>query len=371
MLNRLLLAIGAALVLMGGLVYSQWAHSPLKVSGFVESDQIRIGSRVGGRVAKVLIEEGDVVHVGDALVELEPFQLFEQRAQAQAELAQAQAELDRLQTGYREEEIAQSLAREAQLIAARDQLADGEEDIAAAQAFVEQARSQLELAKLKYERTERLFGNNSASPSDMDQATAEYRVARASERVRDEELAALKRKRPKELQEADARREEAHQEVLLRKRGYRVEEQAKAAAAVEAAKAALAAYQKQIEELTILAPVDGSIEAVDLRPGDLVGAGTPAISMIEAGRLWVRAYVPENHLDVAVGRELPISVDSFPGRRFRGRVTFVARQAEFTPGNVQTPEERSKQVFRIKVMLEEGLDVLRPGMAADVWLEER
>ena len=144
----------------------------------------------------------------------------------------------------------------------------------------------------------------------------------------------------------------------------------RAAAAVAGARAALEAIETQIAELTIRAPAAGVIEAVDLRPGDLVGAGTPAISIIESGRMWVRAYVPENHLDIQTGQVVDVSVDSFPGQVFRGRITFVARQAEFTPGNVQTPEERSKQVFRIKVTLEEGLDVLRPGMAADVWLEQ-
>ena len=84
---------------------------------------------------------------------------------------------------------------------------------------------------------------------------------------------------------------------------------------------------------------------------------------------WVRAYVPENHLNLKLGQAVRVTVDSFPGRTFAGRIAFVARQAEFTPGNVQTPEDRSQQVFRIKVNLIEGLDVLRPGLAADVWLE--
>lgn len=369
MAKRIVLVVLVAALLLAGLVYSQWRSGPLKVSGFVESDEIRVGSRVGGRVAKILVEEGDRVSKDAPLAELEPFQLFEQLAQAKGELAQAQAEYERLKAGYREEEIAQSQAREEQLIAARDQLADGEEDIAAAQANLDLAKAQFDQSRLKYDRTERLFGSKNASQSDMDDATAEFRVARASVRVREEELAKVQRVRPKELKEADAKREEAHQEWMLRTRGYRSEDRAKAAAAVEAARAALAAIETQIAELTIRAPVDGSIEAIDLRPGDLVGASTPAISMIEAGRLWVRAYVPENHLDIEIGRTLPITVDSFPGRRFKGRVVFVARQAEFTPGNVQTPEERSKQVFRIKVLLEEGLDVLRPGMSADVWLE--
>ncbi|MGQ0632971.1 MAG: HlyD family secretion protein [Planctomycetaceae bacterium] len=370
MIRRVMIVLVVAGLLLGGLWLSQQRAPPAKVSGFVESDEIRIGSRVGGRVAKVLVEEGSEVRRGDPLVELEPFQLLELKAQAESELAQARAEYDRLQAGYRPEEIAQSEAREDQLIAARDRLADGEEDIVAAQAALDLANSQFELARLKFERTERLFARNSASQADMDEATADYRVSRATVRVREEELAKLKRVRPKELKEADARREEARQEVLLRRQGYRQEDRLKAEAAMLAAQAGLAAIDRQIEELTIRAPADGAVEAVDLRPGDLVGANTPAISMIEAGRLWVRAYVPENRLDVRVGRELPITVDSFPDRKFKGRVSFVARQAEFTPGNVQTPEERSKQVFRIKVVIDEGLDVLRPGMAADLWLDQ-
>ena len=102
----------------------------------------------------------------------------------------------------------------------------------------------------------------------------------------------------------------------------------------------------------------------------MAAANAPALSLMDLGNLWVRAYVPENHLNLQNGQKLSVTVDSFPGRKFAGHVSFVARQAEFTPNNVQTPEERSKQVFRVKVTLDEGLDVLRPGMAADVWLEE-
>jgi len=99
-----------------------------------------------------------------------------------------------------------------------------------------------------------------------------------------------------------------------------------------------------------------------------VPPNAPVVSMLDLGTLWVRAYVPENRLDLALGQRVVVTVDSFPGREFAGHVSFVARQAEFTPGNVQTPEERSKQVFRIKVEIDEGRDQLRPGMIADVWL---
>jgi membrane fusion protein YbhG len=371
MFKRTLVAICVCAALAGGLFISQRRTGPLKVSGFVESDEIRVGSRVGGRVKSVLVEEGDEVPVGRKLVELEPFQLFEQRAQARGELAQAQADADRYQDGYQVEEIEQSHAKFDQLAAARDRLADGEEDIAAAQANLDLAEAQLDLAKTKYNRTESLFGKNSAAQNDMDQASSELRVARATVRVRQQEFAKVKRSRPSDLKEAEARVEEARQEWLLRKGGYRKEDKARAEAALAAAKASLAAIERQIEELTILAPAAGTIDAVDLRPGDLVGANTAAISMIERDRLWIRAYVPENRLDVKVGHPVKISVDSFPGKEFKGHVTFVSQQAEFTPGNVQTPEDRSKQVFRIKVLLDEGLGLLRPGMVGDVVLDSR
>jgi multidrug resistance efflux pump len=371
MIKRILPLLLLCAVLIGGLLYSQRRAGPLKVSGFIESDEIRVGSRVGGRVQKILVQEGDDVHKGQPLVELEPFNLDEQRSQAVGVLAQSQADYERLAEGYQREEIEQSKARLDQLIAARDRLAEGEEDIAAAEANLQLAQAQLELAKLKYARTEGLFAKNNASQADMDQMTSELRVARATVRVREEELAKTRRTRPSDIKEAEAKVEEARQEWLLRDRGYRREDKDRAKAAVEAARAALQAIERQLEELTVRAPAEGTIDAVDLRPGDLVGANTPAITMIEKGRMWVRAYVPENHLDIRTGQQVGVTVDSLPAARFKGRVIYISRQAEFTPGNVQTPEERSKQVFRIKVLLEEGLDVLRPGMTADVWFDEK
>jgi multidrug resistance efflux pump len=366
MLKRIVPLAAVGLVFLAALFYSQRRGGPLKVSGFVETDEIRIGSRVGGRVKSVLVEEGDNVAPGQTLVELEPFQLIEQQSQYRAQLAEAQADFDRFTAGYQPEEIEQSQARLDQLSAARDRLANGEEDIAAAQASLDLAEAQLELAKLRYNRTESLFAKNSAAQADMDQVNSELRVARATVRVRVEELAKLKRTRPSDIKEAQARVEEARQEWLLRKAGYRQEDRTRAQAAVAAARAALAAIDRQIEELTIRAPAEGTVNAVDLRPGDLVGVNTAAISIVEKGRLWMRAYVPESHLDVRVGRNVTVTIDSFPKRSFKAHVTYVSQKAEFTPGNVQTPEDRSKQVFRIKVMFDKGQDLLRSGMMGDV-----
>ena len=353
------------------LLYSQHRREAPHVSGFVESDDIRVGSRVGGRVRKVLVDEGKSVHKGDVLLELEPFQLLEQRQQAEGQLVQAKADFDRLKTGFRQEEIAQTESRRNQLQANLEKLVNGPraEDISAAKSQLEQARSQAQLAKLNQVRTEELFAKKAKMQADLDQVHTELRVANATVQVREEELAKLKvGTRPEEIAEARAQVAEAEAAYQLQKNGYRKEEVAKARGAVEAAEAALRAIDRQVEELTIKAPVDGIIEAVELRPGDLVAANTTAVSIQEAARLWVRAYVPESHLNLNEGDELEISTDSFPKERFRGHVSFVARQGEFIPGNVQTPEDRSKQVFRIKVMIDTGREKLRPGMVADVWL---
>ena len=97
----------------------------------------------------------------------------------------------------------------------------------------------------------------------------------------------------------------------------------------------------------------------------------PVMSLVDMERLWVRAYVPENQLGIREGDRVTVSVDSYPDKSFAAHISFISRTAEFTPGNVQTPEDRSKQVVRIKVTLDEGLDRLRPGMAADIWFDQQ
>jgi multidrug resistance efflux pump len=196
-------------------------------------------------------------------------------------------------------------------------------------------------------------------------------VAEETVNARTAELdALLEGTRPEDLAQARAGVEEARQAWLLRKNGYRPEEIAQARAALEAAEAAVRIIEEQIKELTIRAPSASVVEAIELQPGDLVTAGAPVIALADRSRLWVRAYVPEGWLALQIGQPVQVTVDSFPGQSFTGHVSFIAREAEFRPGNVQTPEERSKQVFRIKVQLDEGLNQLRPGMIADVWLEE-
>jgi multidrug resistance efflux pump len=314
---RILLVLVIISVLVGVLVYSQRRPQVDHVSGFIEADEIRVASRVGGRVAKTLAREGQRVRQGDPLVELEPYDLVHRQAEAKANREELAAKLAKLKAGPRKQEIA------------------------AAQARVDAAAAQSELARITYERVKSSAESRATSATELDQANAELKNAHAQENARRQELDELKE-------------------------GTRPEEIAEATAAVAASDASLKQIESQIAELKISAPVDGIIEAVDLQPGDMVSANAPVLSILDTSHLWVRAYIPENRMSVQPDDPVTVTVDSFPGRSFKAHVSFIAREAEFTPNNVQTPEERSKQVFRIKATLDEGLDVLRPGMAADV-----
>lgn len=372
MLKRIVAMIIVAVVVTALLVYSQYRPEPLKVSGFIEADEIRLGSRVGGRVTQVLVEEGDDVEVGAILVELEPFDLREQRARAQAEHAAAQARYEKFAAGLRDEEIAQAKARRDRIAAHLDELVNGPraEDIAAARARVELAEAKRELARQQYDLTMSAAARGAASSIEVDRVTSSLKVAESELLAARQELAKLEAgTRAETIAQARAELEEAEQAWQLARRGFRSEEIAEARASAEAAAAALALIDRRLEELIVRAPVAGVVEATELQPGDLVPPDAPVISIMDLSHLWVRAYVPEDRLSIELGKKVDVTVDSFPNERFAGEITFISTEAEFTPRNVQTPEERSKQVFRIKVTLREGLDRLRPGMAADVWLE--
>lgn len=369
---RLIAILIPAALLAAALVYSQQIHEPMKVSGFVEADDIRVGSRIGGRVKKVRYEEGSSVRPGDVLLELDPFDLVEQQLQAKSVLAEREAALAKLKNGNRPEEIAQAEQRYLQLSAHLEKLKNGPrpQEIRASESRQAQRAADYKLTLENLERGEGLRSKGAITEQDYEILTTETKVAENALKVADEELDLLKSgARAEEIQEGEAQVREAEEAWKLAKAGFRKEEIEQAAASVEAAKAALGAIERQLSEVTITSPVEGVVEAVDLRPGDLVGANTPGMTLLDLSRLWVRAYVPENRLNVVSNQPVDVTVDSFPGKKFKGRVTFVSRQAEFTPGNVQTPEERSKQVFRIKVTLDQPDEGLRPGMSADVWLE--
>lgn len=371
MIRRIGLVALIATVLLALVVYSQLRPQASYVSGLIEAEEIRLGSRVGGRVKTVFVAEGDRVAGSAPLIAFESYDLKEREQQAIAQLAAREAALKRVTTGMRAEEIAQTKARFDQATSQLDLIQAGprSEEISAAKSRVVSSRANQNLAKREFDRQFDLLRRNTISQSEFDSAAEKLEVANATVDVRIEELNILKSgAREQEIAIATAKVEDSRLAWELAKKGFRIEEIEQASAARDAAIGALNAIRIQQQELTIIAPTDGIIDSLELQPGDLVGANAPVMTMLSNRKLWVRAYVPQRFLQLQVGQELRVTLDSFPGEEFSGEVTYISRQAEFTPSNVQTPDDRARQVYRIRVTIDDA-DRLRPGMTANVWLD--
>ena len=368
MAKRIVLAAIVIIVLVGLLYTSQILKVSSTISGMVEANQIRLGSLVGGRVAEVFVDEGDQVASGQVLVRLEPFELHDRQAEAEAMLQASQAELTKRTAGFRVEEIAQARDRAEQAKATYERLLEGPrpQEIVAAKARVTAAEAQLKLAQQSFDRAEQLFKDGTFPKTRYDSAVEQLDKAKSNKTVRLNELAILEEgTRAEDLAAAKAKMSEAIAALELMTRGYRKEDIESARASAVAAEASLAAVRKRIEELEITAPCDGIIQSIDLEPGDLVRPQTPVVSMLNPAERWIRAYVPEE-MPVNVGDRLRVTADPLPGKVIEAEVIFVADRAEFTPSNVQTPEERAKLVYRIKANLLDPPKELRRGLIVDV-----
>ncbi|MFO0840764.1 MAG: HlyD family efflux transporter periplasmic adaptor subunit [Phycisphaerae bacterium] len=368
---RVFIVVPFVLIAIAALYWSQQQSGPERVSGVIEADDVRVGSLVGGRIAEVRAREGQRVARGDTLIVLEPHDWNERLAQAEATLAAARARLDELHAGTRREEIDQARARRDRVQAVLARLIAGPRplEIQTLEEKLAQADATLKKAEFDHQRISELMSQGNAAKEEMERVTRDLTAARAAAAVARDELAlAREGTRAEEIAESRAELAQAEAALTMLETGPRPEEIREAEAQTAAAQAAVSVIRRQLAETSIAAPLDGFIEAVDLRPGDLIGPSAPVLTMIDASSLYVRAYIPENRLDITVGTKLSLGVDALPARRFAGTITFVSRDAEFTPSNVQTPEERVKQVFRVKIGIDEGRDVLRPGMAVDVYL---
>jgi multidrug resistance efflux pump len=278
----------------------------LVLSGSLEARTAEVGSLVGGRVERVYVREGERVAAGQPLVGFESDLRDLELAEQRARVAEARATLARVEHGPRREEL-------------------------------ERARIEWQAAETDRRRFAELWREGVVPRRDYDAAQVREATARQT------------------LREAE--------------RGGRAEDVAAARAALERELGRLAFLERQRQETLVTAPSAGVVEVLDLRPGDLVAANRPVATLLEPGQLWVRVYVPEPDLGrVRVGQPVAVTVDTFPGRRFRGRVVEIRDQAEYTPRNVQTLEQRSDQVFGVKVEVEPAPE-LKAGMAALVDLE--
>ncbi|HET7840910.1 MAG TPA: efflux RND transporter periplasmic adaptor subunit [Terriglobia bacterium] len=370
----ILIGIGAAIAIVGLSIFYAWQarRAANDYSGTVETREIQIGSKVGGRVTAVPVEEGQWVKAGTPLVRFECDELKAQRAQAAAALQQAQADLDRMLRGNRPEEIEQAEALAKAQGAALEAAENGprKQEIQQAQADYDAASTDARNAEIYFNRMKPLIGAEVISKQQFDDARDKRDAAAQRAESARQRLALLQAgTRPEDLRAAQERYRQSQAAAALARKGFRKEDIEAARGRLAQAQGRVAELDARLKEAELVAPADAVIEVVSVRPGDLVPPGQIVISMLEASQLWVKVYVPETNLAlVRVGQRAAVRVDGLR-RVFDGQVKQIASEAEFLPRNVQTKDDREHQVFGVKVYVDNPEGVLKSGMSATVRLE--
>jgi multidrug resistance efflux pump len=371
------LAAGIALLLVA--LAAGWYfwpfHGPqtLVFPGIVEIQEVRLGSKIGGRVARILIQEGDEVSPGQELVIFEAPELEAQRQELLAALDAARADALKAENGPRPEEkqAGEQAMKSAHETYLRVKNGWREEEKRQASAELDVARAELVRCNRDLERMTRLLQTNSATQSDYEGATA------ARDKALGQVNAALAKhemyqagSRKEDISQAFAEWKKAEANYELLKKGTREEEKALARAKAAEAEARLKEVDTNLKESVVIVPKElgrAVVEVLSVRPGDLVPANQPILRVLRVEDLWIKVFVPETQLGlIPLGKQVEVTIDAYPGRRFRGHVIQKATISEFTPRNVQSPDERRYQVFGLKIRVDDPHGVFNAGMAAEV-----
>ena len=373
----------------------------LTASGFIEGEEVTVASEIQGVIDDITVDRGDRVIAGNVVVRLDDSGLRGQRGEAEAAVSAAQANLDRVLAGARAEEIA---AASAALMEARANHDGAEQAVINARevisnpmeldAQIDEARNQIQLAEQNVELKEAELeetqiehgvyvkrGGDIARTWDLQLQAAQAALNQTQAeldgvRAYYGELLAM-RKNPlglrAQLHQAEAKADQAEavvQETRARlaelQAGPTEEEVALAEAQVRQAEAGLGLIDARIDQLILRAAMDGTVGTRSAQIGETATAGKPLLTIVNLDEVTLVLYIPENRIgQVQIGQQVEVTVDSFPGRVFVGRVESIAGEAEFTPRNVQTKEERVNLVFAVDVTIPNAEHELKPGMPAD------
>ncbi len=321
-MKRILL-IGIFAVILAGLIYTFLTRNKkegndfIKVSGNIETTEVDVGFKIPGRIVSRFFEEGDWVDQGKVLGKLDDEDLRNRLEVARATLMSAQARLSKLLAGSRPEEIRE------------------------AEAAVNQVKSDLENKRAHYERMKPLFERGVIPRDSLDNAEAAFKIAKAAF-------------------------ERAMETYLLVKEGPRKEDIDEARAQVEQTQATVKLNETQLSYTTLYSPISGVVLVKSGEIGEVVNPGTSIVTLADIENVWLKAYIPETDLSkIKWGQEVLVTTDLRPKKEYKGKISFISSQAEFTPKSIQTEKERVTLVYRIKVDIPNRDMELKPGMPAD------
>lgn len=304
-------------------------------SGTIEGTEIPVQPELGGRIVDLKVQEGQIIKTGDIIAKLDDSQAKISLDTAKSQQIQAQAKLNDLLGGSRAEELRRL-----------------EAVVAQANANVAALAPSLQLEENNLANDQKLYESGALSKQALDAQQNKYDTLKAQYEGAQDNVKVAQAS----LDQAQA--------------GYTQPTIQAQKAAVDMAAQSVKAAELNLSKLTIKSPSDGQVLYKQVELGQVVNPGTTMVTILDPNDLWIKIYVPEAKLNrVKVGGMVHISVDSYPNKTFKGQIQYVSDQAEFTPKNVQTKEERTTTVYAVKISITEGKDQLKAGMPADVTLD--
>ena len=342
---------------------------PIRVSGNIEVTDAELSFKIPGRVETRLVDEGQTVTKGQTMALLDSRELSQEVSRNKAEVEAARAALSKLEAGSRPQEIAEARAAASQAQARLQELENGSrpQEIAAAQAAYQSARVDAKRLADDLGRYDGLYKKQLVSTQQYEAARTASEMADARARQAKEQLDLLKEGPRKEvIDQARDAYAQAEQRYTLAKIGPRKEDIDQARARLGQARESLALAETRLGYATLISPLSGMVLSKSIEPGEYVSPGTPIVTVADLVNVWVRGYVNETDLGrVKLGQAVRVTADTYPGKVYDGRISFISSQAEFTPKSVQTEKVRVKLVYRIKVDIKNPNMELKPGMPVD------
>jgi HlyD family secretion protein len=345
----------------------------IHVSGNIETTEAQVAFKIAGRVEKRYFDEGQMIQQGKRVAELDATDLECNVALRRAEVRAAQATLNALLVGSRpeEKEAARAATKQAAHTLADLEAGSRPQEIVVAEAAVMAAAAELNRLQADYGRATILSERKTITAQEYDAVRAATDVAVEKHRQALEQLKLVREgSRKEQIEAARAALDRVKAEQELVDLGPRQEDKDQAKARLEQAQAALQLAEVQLSYAVVDAPLTGVVLSKNIEPGEYVAPGTPVITVGDLVHVWLRGYIQETDLGrVSVEQTAWVTTDTYPDKRYEGRVSFISSQAEFTPKNVQTPKERVKLVYRIKIDITNTKMELKPGMPADAVIE--
>lgn len=372
----------AAIAALGFVLWSkrQKDDGRIRISGNMELTQVDISFKMPGKLIELAVREGDHVKKGQLIARIDPASTVRQKQREQASVMSAETQVASMATaiqwqkatlegdlGLRRAEVAQAQAFLDQLLAgARPQ------EIQQAEAAVSDARTQHEQAKDDWERAQRLFKNDDISAAQRDQAQTRFNSTAAILRQVEQRLALVK-EGPRKEEIAAARAQLARAQAALKvseANGIEVKRKEQDLATrkseVARAQAQLGVTETQLDDTAVYSPIDGVVMVKSAELGEVLAAGTTVVTIGDIEHPWLRGYIKETDLGrVKLGQKVALKTDSYKDKEYLGRVSFIASEAEFTPKQIQTSEERVKLVYRIKIEVDNAAQELKSNMPVD------